>query len=252
MFATTKKSFSARLAFGFACLSLIGLALAPIGYRLAWWDYPVAIKFVSGGAVILAALGVLVGLFALLSTRSGTLYTGGKKAAFAVLLCGAVTGWMGYQAYLGKTLDYHDVTTDVDNPPSLAMFADAEGRQNSVEYASELAARQANDYPQLAPLQLTASVASTQNVVVNLVQDNGWELHSSDPVSGVVLATDTTMLYGFKDDIAIRLAALAGGKVQVDMRSNSRVGVSDLGKNAARIEAFLQQLKAQVSGAADR
>ena len=51
-------------------------------------------------------------------------------------------------------------------------------------------------------------------------------------------ATDTTFWFGFKDDVAIRIRADANGGSLVDVRSVSRVGGSDLGANAARIERF--------------
>jgi hypothetical protein len=56
-------------------------------------------------------------------------------------------------------------------------------------------------------------------------------------------ATDTTLLFGFKDDIVIRVAA-AGSGSRVDVRSLSRVGKSDFGVNANRIRKFLRQLAA--------
>ncbi len=45
---------------------------------------------------------------------------------------------------------------------------------------------------------------------------------------------------GFKDDVVIRISSDADGTL-VDLRSVSRVGVSDLGANAARIQDFLSQ-----------
>ena len=45
---------------------------------------------------------------------------------------------------------------------------------------------------------------------------------------------------GFKDDVVIRVRTDADGTL-VDLRSVSRVGVSDLGANAARIEDFLNR-----------
>ena len=60
--------------------------------------------------------------------------------------------------------------------------------------------------------------------------------------SGRIDATDTTFWYGFKDDITIRLRDSEGGGTIVDVRSLSRVGGSDLGKNAARIGEFLDRL----------
>ena len=41
----------------------------------------------------------------------------------------------------------------------------------------------------------------------------------------------------FKDDVVIRVRTNAEGSL-IDLRSASRVGISDLGANAARIEAF--------------
>ena len=70
----------------------------------------------------------------------------------------------------------------------------------------------------------------------------GWDLVASDPASGRIEATDTTFWFGFKDDIVIRVAAAPGGS-RVDIRSLSRVGVSDVGTNAARIRKYLTALR---------
>ena len=63
--------------------------------------------------------------------------------------------------------------------------------------------------------------------------------------SGTVEATATTRFFRFKDDVVVRVRpdpASAGGSI-VDMRSISRVGVSDLGVNARRVRAYLNDLK---------
>jgi len=69
----------------------------------------------------------------------------------------------------------------------------------------------------------------------------GWDIVAQDASAGTLEATATTALFGFKDDVSIRLSADAGA-TKVDMRSVSRVGVSDLGANAARIEAYFAAL----------
>jgi hypothetical protein len=47
----------------------------------------------------------------------------------------------------------------------------------------------------------------------------------------------------FKDDVVLRIVPTQDGAgSRVDMRSTSRIGVSDLGVNAKRIRAFLQAL----------
>jgi uncharacterized protein (DUF1499 family) len=70
----------------------------------------------------------------------------------------------------------------------------------------------------------------------------GWQVVNVDPANGLLEATDTSFWFGFVDDIVVRLTVDAG-KTRVDIRSVSRVGQSDIGKNAARINAFLTALQ---------
>ena len=58
-----------------------------------------------------------------------------------------------------------------------------------------------------------------------------------EPADAYIEAVDTTAIMGFKDDVAIRLRTNANGTL-IDLRSVSRVGVSDIGANAKRIRAF--------------
>ena len=55
-------------------------------------------------------------------------------------------------------------------------------------------------------------------------------------------ATAVTRWFGFEDDVAIRLTE-QGQSTQVDVRSASRLGASDVGTNALRIETFLNALR---------
>ena len=52
----------------------------------------------------------------------------------------------------------------------------------------------------------------------------------SDPVAGTVEGVAQSFWFGFKDDVIARV-----GDQQIDFRSVSRVGRSDLGANTARI-----------------
>ena len=71
----------------------------------------------------------------------------------------------------------------------------------------------------------------------------GWEIVSSDPAGGRIEATDTTFWFGFKDDVVVRVVSQPNGS-RIDVRSVSRVGIGDLGANAARIRSYLAALKA--------
>jgi hypothetical protein len=65
-----------------------------------------------------------------------------------------------------------------------------------------------------------------------------WDITLVDEKSRTIEAVATTRWFGFKDDVVVRVAA-AGGGSRIDLRSRSRVGRSDLGANAKRIQDFL-------------
>ena len=65
-----------------------------------------------------------------------------------------------------------------------------------------------------------------------------------DPSAGLMEAMATSRLFGFHDDIAIRVRPEADGTSRIDVRSKSRDGQGDLGVNAARIRTFVAALEA--------
>jgi uncharacterized protein (DUF1499 family) len=141
----------------------------------------------------------------------------------------------------------HDISTDLINPPEFVavvpLRADA---PNPVAYAGEeTAAQQRKAYPELKSLEYNQTqlelVAATTKAMENL----GWELVNSDVNNGIVEATDTTTWFGFKDDVVVRIND-KGSKRVVDIRSKSRIGKSDLGKNAQRIKTLIDELNAVV------
>lgn len=99
-------------------------------------------------------------------------------------------------------------------------------------------------YKIIEPLYLDQPTASVFEAARRLVQSRGWTIVSADPAEGRLEATQTSPWWGFKDDVAIRITQ-EEGRTRVDMRSVSRVGISDLGANARRISAFLYDLDAQ-------
>jgi len=70
---------------------------------------------------------------------------------------------------------------------------------------------------------------------------------AAEPEALRIEATDTTLLFGFKDDVVVRITPQAQGSV-VDVRSLSRVGGSDFGTNAKRVRAYLRRLSDSASG----
>ena len=99
-------------------------------------------------------------------------------------------------------------------------------------------------YPDLETLVTTDSIEDVFNRATASANELGWEIYHQDLNAGVIEAVDTTAVMGFKDDIVIRLRTNADGTL-LDLRSVSRVGVSDLGANAARIHNFMDTYQQQ-------
>ena len=68
------------------------------------------------------------------------------------------------------------------------------------------------------------------------------EIVTADKSSGRIEATHTTRWFGFVDDVAVRLTPWGSG-TRIDVRSVSRSGIGDAGRNADRIRSFLKELQ---------
>ncbi len=136
----------------------------------------------------------------------------------------------------------HDITTDTTSPPQFRSVLELRPADaNSIEYNSEVAKLQNQFYPDLDSMVLASSVTDTLHKIKDIVDTLGWKVISVDHSRGILEAVDQTFWFGFKDDIVIRVVAMPDGS-KVDIRSTSRVGKSDLGKNADRIRQFMELL----------
>lgn len=196
--------------------------------------------------VAVAALLSLVALFLAAAALIGGLGGDGahmQKAAIALVLSLVVLYAPLNTLRKGSGVPrIHDISTDLDNPPVFETVPGLRaGSDNSLALNDKVQAAQKAYYTDLAPLSLSGAPADNFAAALAAAENMGWEVVASDKAKGHIEATATTALFGFKDDVVIRLSAAKGG-TRVDMRSASRVGLSDLGANAARIEAYFQAL----------
>ena len=98
----------------------------------------------------------------------------------------------------------------------------------------------------MRPLELSLPIDETFDLTVDLVNERGWQVFSADPADGQIEVIATSRLYGFEDEVAIRVTEADAG-TRIDMRSRSRLGRIDRGVNARRIETFLSDLAARAA-----
>jgi uncharacterized protein (DUF1499 family) len=208
-------------------------------------------------ALFAAVAGGLLAIIAWFVSRRSRVRTGWLNAL-------ALLSAVGFTLYLGNMIvtarsvpAIHDVATNLDDLPQFASLAVRPDRLDRVpdEGKAELAALSPEQrwkalhrraYGDLKPLRLASSPAEVLRRAEALARERGWTVAAVDPRSGTVEATATTLFFRFKDDVVVRVRpdpARAGGSV-VDMRSISRVGLSDVGVNAKRIRAYLRDLEA--------
>ena len=137
----------------------------------------------------------------------------------------------------------NDITTDTQDPPDFATLAAVrEQAPNKAAYGGpDVAAQQLQAYPNIKAKVLSLPPAEAVQKSIDAARSLGWQIAGSDTAAGRIEATDTTGWFGFKDDIVVRVRPQAQGS-RVDVRSASRVGRSDIGKNAERIREFLDKL----------
>jgi len=235
----------ARFALALAVLGALAMALSPAGYRAGLWGLRVSFYYLLGAAIVLALLAVIAALIGMvLLRRSGM---PGRLPAFAALVLGlVVAGYPVAQIVKARSVPaIHDITTDTADPPAFVALAEARRvAPNGLEYGGGTVAElQKQAYPDLATFrsELPSSelLALATKVAVNL----GWSVAEASSHEGRIEATDTTRLFGFKDDVVIRIRSAGRGSA-LDIRSASRLGTSDLGANAGRIRTFLDRLRA--------
>lgn len=187
----------------------------------------------------IAAL-VLLGIQVLFKRKTVTL----SSSLTAVILAAiAIIIPLSMMNTAKKVPPIHDISTDLVNPPEFVAIAPLRAdAANPVEYAGEETAEQQRlAYPELQTLTYTQSKPALIDAVEQTVKNLDWELINVDASAGIIEATDSTTWFGFKDDVVIRVTD-DGGERLVDIRSKSRIGGSDLGKNAARIHTFIEEL----------
>jgi len=137
------------------------------------------------------------------------------------------------------------------NPPDFVIVGQLRtADDHSIEYDGlEVSELQVKAYPDIKTLIIDGSIKKIVQLAESVLTDMNLELVSVDIESGRIESVATSFLFGFKDDMVIRVTETDGAQVKIDVRSKSRVGKSDLGQNAKRIRRFMEGLTAHEVGA---
>lgn len=226
-------------------IAVVCLPLGALGTKFGLWAFTGGFMLLAAGAV-LATLASFLGVIAYIVALRKQLLAERSTLLIGIFLGVVVLAILGTQYSAASSVPpIHNISTDTENPPQFDKIVAirSAAQANPLAYdAAALAPQQTAAYPWVKPLTLMAPVDEVVDRAEAVMRDMGLEIVSSNKNTGLVEATATTFWFGFKDDVAVRVQPAADGGTQVDLRSVSRVGQSDLGANAARIGEILKGL----------
>jgi uncharacterized protein (DUF1499 family) len=142
---------------------------------------------------------------------------------FIALVMGAALVYVPGQYWYPRSTvpPIHDITTDIDNPPTFsAVLAarTAEGANSVDDRGPQLAQLQKDAYPDVVPLITMLPVTMAFNEALNVAASMpGWTIVASDIDAGRIEASQQSRWFGFTDDIVIRIVG-DEDESRIDMR----------------------------------
>ena len=257
------QSIAARFSL---CAFVVALAIslvASFGTRLGFWNYETGFEILAPGVGI-GLIAALAGLFWLASALRNN-NSLGWRCGFAGLIGAALLLYVplsvARRAWDAQTI--HDISTDVEYaPPFEKLLPLRKGSPNGPEYdgpkkvvlkgkITTVAELQKKAYPDIKPLGDLLNPHGDPKVDPKAIlfwraferaKSNGWNIVAFDEKTGRIEATDTTLWFGFTDDIVVRVQQAGSLGARLDIRSKSRIGTSDYGRNAERVKKYLKAL----------
>lgn len=231
-------------------VAVVLLVSAPFGFKAGIFELrPSFISLILAlftgflvllGSIVMGAIAIQAGL------------AKNRNLIIVALVLGAVpVAFIGPQIIKARSVPaIHDISTDTTNPPQfddvVVKLREAGHAVNSLKYGDgatsvkAYAELQQKSYPNVKSLHTDLTVADAVVHARDVLSAQGLEIVNADPQKGIVEAVATSRWFGFKDDVVVRVTPDDSGTGSiVDVRSVSRVGVSDLGVNARRIVSFL-------------
>jgi uncharacterized protein (DUF1499 family) len=237
----------ATLGLALALIAALALALAGPGHRAGLWSFGTGfavLRYAVYGGIAAAAVSATGLVLARFRGRRRGMFRALAGLAIGLIVVGLPARWL----HTARSLPpIHDITTDTADPPAFeAILPLRAGAPTPADYGGpQVAAQQAAGYSDIGPLEAAVPPQQAFDAALAAATEMGWEIVAEAPEAGRIEASDRTFWFGFTDDVVIRIRAADGGS-RIDVRSASRVGVSDVGTNAARVRAYLAELRAQL------
>lgn len=229
-----------------------GAAVVTAGlHRLSLLQTPVALTIaylLVAGAGLALLMAIVAGLDIWMTGRPGA----ARVFVGAIVALGILAVPAGVWAMSLRYPALYDVTTDLAEPPEFTAAKDERGPEtNSLDYnADRFGAIQRQAYPDLKSLIIPRATDETYELVMQAVHKLKMKPtleappDDEDDSPGFIELSEHTQIFGLVDDIVIRVLSDDNG-ARVDVRSASRYGPTDFGRNAENVRAILKEVAAR-------
>lgn len=256
---TVSGDWSGKLVLWLGIASPVAALGGALGTAWGYWEFNTGFLGLAA-ALVLAVLAVAIGLGIGARNRKKAI-TGPKANRWIGMALGVgMMGWLASVAIPAFSVPaIHDISTDLADPPQFQMLALRADNWDAIPGADDSAMKgmtpqqrweviHRDTYGDVRTVRINQPVADVITKAERLAKIRGWTVALADPAQGRLEATATSTFFRFKDDVVLRVKPTEDGSGSVvDMRSVSRVGVSDVGVNAKRVREFLADLSGTVS-----
>ena len=273
----------AIFALAVSIFAVLWFAIAALGTKFGLWPWQVGLGQMTIGigpgiAMLALGLSIIAQVIALIKAPRTQPFILALAATLIAAFCMFRLAGLGAQASALPPL--HDIQTNWDDPiqfsDALMAARAAQGETNPVldaptvpDYAEErwpgTAGRLVSEvqeeaenkeagkgtvYQKMETLYFSQSPQEVAAVAERIMDRRGWDILAPETTDGDTLQIEATAIsgwFGFKDDVAVRLRTV-DGVTEVDIRSTSRVGLSDLGANSTRVYGLMIELEDRADG----
>ncbi|NNL87140.1 MAG: DUF1499 domain-containing protein [Myxococcales bacterium] len=246
-------------AAGFGLFSL-GLLLGLVAFAVGWFGFAAArrtgaprgpaVQGLVAGAVILLLMTALFITRGFRTTPAGcTDLASCSAAAIDTFYAAAYRPNKFVVDQLREFSPINDISTNLEDPPT---FLVASVRGGDWDFPEASQRRQQELYPDVKTIYAGGQPKENFVIVRDAAREKGWTIQLQRPDFFAFEATTESKIFRFVDDISVRMYAsprcprpMNGrcNSTAVDIRSKSRDGLSDIGKNANRILDFTARIR---------
>jgi uncharacterized protein (DUF1499 family) len=225
-------------------VGLVAVGLIVLGPLLAWLRLvPALVGFV------IFALGGLVALVVTVIAVVRAVRGRGFGRAGTIAAALAALAFIALATRGGGSPMINDFTTDLVDPPAFTRAAaEPANAGRDLSYPAAFADEQRACCEDLTSVRVAAPPAAAFAIVETIAGGMpDWTITRKDAAAGELEAVATSRIFGFADDVVVRVRPDPASGSRVDVRSKSRDGKGDRGVNAARIRAFRAALTARAN-----